>query len=97
MKTTIIQAFVLTALATLGVCAPAAEVVARDAPTPASPPASAKGYTGKLLDLPETPAGITFKSGTVASHPSVKARSLKPRQEVVLTLVSEYVSTFSCI
>jgi len=94
MKTTIIQAFVLTALATLGVCAPAPEIVARGVATAASPPGSAKGYSGQLLNVPETPAGITVKYGQVAKPSSVKARSLKSRQ---LSLISEYVSTSSYI
>jgi hypothetical protein len=61
MKTTIIQAFVLTALAALGVCVPTAEIVDRGVATAASPPGVAKGYTGQLFNAPETPAGITVK------------------------------------
>jgi len=89
MKTTIVQAFVLAALTTLGVCAPAVEIVARDVATAASPPGVAKGYTGELFNTAETPAGITVAHGPVARPASVKARSLKSRQ---ITLLSEYAA-----
>jgi len=94
MKTIIVQAFLLATLVVLGACAPAPEVTTREVATSDSPPGTAIGYSGQVLNVPETPAGITVKYGPLDKG-SRERRTLAARQ--TLSLISLDVSTSSYI